>query len=75
MKIVNLLEFHGVHLKNLLRLNLNLVISLQNSFHVMDLRQMKFIDTLIRDCGFEECNLEKSLFDNCDLEQTIFIKK
>ena len=35
---------------------------------------MKFIDSLIQDCGFEECNLEKALFDNCDLSQTVFIK-
>ena len=46
----------------------------QNSFHVMDLRQMKFINSLIQDCGFEECNLEKALFDNCNLAQTVFIK-
>ncbi|MDZ7820265.1 MAG: pentapeptide repeat-containing protein [Aliarcobacter sp.] len=45
----------------------------QNSFHLMDLRQMKFINSLIKDSGFEECNLEKSLFDNCNLELTTFI--
>ncbi len=45
----------------------------QNSFHLLDLRQMKFINSLIRDTGFEECNLEKSLFDMCNLEQTVFI--
>ena len=45
-----------------------------NSFHVMDLRQMKFINSLVKDCGFEECNMEKTLFDNCDLQQTVFIK-
>ena len=46
----------------------------QNSFHLMDLRQMKFIDSMITDSGFEECNLEKSLFDKCDLQYTVFIK-
>ncbi len=46
----------------------------QNSFHMLDLRQMKFRNSLIYDTGFEECNLEKSLFDNCNLEQTVFIK-
>ena len=46
----------------------------QNSFHLLDLRQMKFINSLIRDTGFEECNLEKALFDNCNLEQTVFIR-
>ncbi len=45
----------------------------QNSFHLLDLRQMKFINSLIRDTGFEECNLERALFDNCNLEQTVFI--
>ncbi|RXJ86383.1 pentapeptide repeat-containing protein [Arcobacter sp. CECT 8985] len=45
----------------------------QNSFHLLDLRKMKFINTVIKDCGFEECNLEGSLFDNCDLELTVFI--
>ena len=35
---------------------------------------MQFVDSLIQDCGFEECNLEKALFDNCNLEQTVFIK-
>lgn len=44
----------------------------QNSFHRMDLRKMKFVNTLIKDTGFEECNLENALFDNCDLELTIF---
>ncbi|XPV69847.1 MAG: pentapeptide repeat-containing protein [Halarcobacter sp.] len=46
----------------------------QNSFHLLDLRQMKFINSLIRDTGFEECNLERAIFDNCNLEQTVFIK-
>ena len=46
----------------------------QNSFHMLDLRQMKFINSLIKDTGFEECNLERALFDNCNLEQTVFIK-
>lgn len=46
----------------------------QNSFHLMDLRQIKFIDSLIKDSGFEECNMEKSLFDNCDLQLSSFIK-
>ncbi len=46
----------------------------QNSFHLLDLRAMKFINSLIRDTGFEECNLESALFDNCNLEQTVFIK-
>ncbi|MCD4758459.1 MAG: pentapeptide repeat-containing protein [Arcobacteraceae bacterium] len=46
----------------------------QNSFHRLDLRQMKFINCQIKDTGFEECNLERSLFDNCNLEQTVFIK-
>lgn len=45
----------------------------QNSFHMLDLRGMKFINSLIKDSGFEECNLEKSTFDNCDLELTAFI--
>lgn len=45
----------------------------QNSFHLMDLRQMKFRNSLIKDTGFEECNLEKAVFDNCDLELTSFI--
>lgn len=45
----------------------------QNSFHLLDLRQMKFINSLIRDTGFEECNLERALFDKCNLEQTVFI--
>ena len=35
---------------------------------------MKFINSMIKDTGFEECNLEKSLFDNCDLTYTVFIK-
>ena len=33
---------------------------------------MKFINSLIKDTGFEDCNLENALFDNCDLEQTVF---
>ncbi len=45
----------------------------QNSFHLMDLRAMKFVNCLIKDTGFEECNLERALFDNCDLELTSFI--
>ena len=45
----------------------------QNSFHLLDLRKMKFIDSLISDTGFEECNLEAAIFDKCDLEQTVFI--
>jgi uncharacterized protein YjbI with pentapeptide repeats len=45
----------------------------QNSFHLLDLRKMKFINSLIRDTGFEECNLESAVFDKCDLEQTVFI--
>ena len=45
----------------------------QNSFHLLDLRRMKFINSLISDTGFEECNLELALFDNCNLEQTVFI--
>jgi len=45
----------------------------QNSFHMMDLRAMKFSNSLIKDTGFEECNLEKAVFDNCDLELTSFI--
>jgi len=45
----------------------------QNSFHLLDLRQMKFINSLIRDTGFEECNLERAHFDKCNLEQTVFI--
>lgn len=45
----------------------------QNSFHLLDLRQMKFMNSLIRDTGFEECNLEKALFHNCNLEQSVFI--
>ena len=44
----------------------------QNSFHRLDLRKMKFINSLIKDTGFEDCNLENALFDNCDLEQTVF---
>ena len=44
----------------------------QNSFHMMDLRSMKFKDSLIEDCGFEECDLEKAIFDNCDLKFTTF---
>ncbi len=46
----------------------------QNSFHLLDLRQIKFVNSLIKDTGFEECNLEAALFDNCNLEQTVFIK-
>lgn len=46
----------------------------QNSFHLLDLRQMKFLNSLIKDTGFEECNLERALFDECNLEQTVFIK-
>ncbi len=46
----------------------------QNSFHFIDLRQMKFINSIIKDSGFEECNLEKSLFDRCDLQYTVFLK-
>ncbi|WP_419769583.1 MAG: pentapeptide repeat-containing protein [Candidatus Marinarcus sp.] len=46
----------------------------QNSFHLLDLRQIKFVNSLIRDTGFEECNLERALFDNCNLEQSVFIK-
>ncbi|WP_321311476.1 pentapeptide repeat-containing protein [Halarcobacter sp.] len=45
----------------------------QNSFHLMDLRRIKFLDSLIKDTGFEECNLENAVFDGCDLEQTVFI--
>ena len=45
----------------------------QNSFHRMDLRKMKFISSLIKDTGFEECNLENALFDNCDLELSSFL--
>jgi len=45
----------------------------QNSFHLLDLRQIKFINSLIKDSGFEECNLERSIFDKCDLEFTTFV--
>ncbi len=45
----------------------------QNSFHMLDLRKIKFINSLIKDSGFEECNLENALFDNCDLYLTVFI--
>jgi uncharacterized protein YjbI with pentapeptide repeats len=45
----------------------------QNSFHLLDLRQMKFINSQIIDTGFEECNLEKALFERCNLEQTVFL--
>lgn len=45
----------------------------QNSFHLLDLRKMRFINSLIIDTGFEECNLEAAIFDKCNLEQTIFI--
>lgn len=34
----------------------------QNSFHLLDLRQMKFLNSLISHRGFEECNLEKAKF-------------
>ena len=34
---------------------------------------MKFISSLIKDTGFEECNLENALFDNCDLELSSFL--
>lgn len=44
-----------------------------NSFHLLDLRKMKFENSLIKDTGFEECNLEKAIFDNCDLELSSFI--
>lgn len=46
----------------------------QNSFHLLDLRGMKFLNCTIQDTGFEECNLEKALFHNCTLEQSVFIK-
>ena len=45
----------------------------QNSFHLLDLRKMYFINTLVKDTGFEECNLENAVFDKCNLEQTVFI--
>ena len=45
----------------------------QNSFHLLDLRQIEFKNSLIKDTGFEECNLEKALFDNCDLELSVFL--
>lgn len=45
----------------------------QNSFHLLDLRKMKFKNSLISDTGFEECNLESAVFDNCSLEQSVFI--
>ena len=45
----------------------------QNSFHLLDLRKMVFKNSLIKDTGFEECNLESATFDNCDLELTSFI--
>lgn len=44
----------------------------QNSFHMLDLRHMKFVSSLIKDCGFEQCNMEKAVFDDCDLELTVF---
>ena len=44
----------------------------QNSFHLLDLRKMKFLNSQILDTGFEECNLEQSLFDKCNLEHTVF---
>ena len=46
----------------------------QNSFHLLDLRQIKFINSFTSDTGFEECNLESAIFDNCNLEQTVFIR-
>jgi len=45
----------------------------QNSFHMLDLRALKFKNSLVKDCGFEECNLEKAVFDNCDLQLSVFI--
>lgn len=45
----------------------------QNSFHLLDLRAMKFLNSSIIDTGFEECNLEKAVFDNCNLEQSVFL--
>ncbi len=45
----------------------------QNSFHTLDLRQMKFINSTIIDAGFEKCNLENAVFNNCDLKQTVFV--
>lgn len=45
----------------------------QNSFHMLDLRKMKFQNSYIKDTGFEECNLEAALFDNCNLELSSFI--
>ena len=45
----------------------------QNSFHLLNLRQIKFINSLIKDTGFEQCDLESALFDDCDLELTSFI--
>jgi len=44
----------------------------QNSFHLLNLRNMKFKNSLIKDSGFEECDLEKAVFDNCDLELSTF---
>lgn len=44
----------------------------QNSFHLLDLRKMKFINSVIKDSGFEECNLQEAVFDNCDLEFSDF---
>ncbi|PPK63047.1 pentapeptide repeat protein [Malaciobacter marinus] len=46
----------------------------QNSFHLLDLKKMKFVDSIIKDSGFEECNLEKTVFERCDLELTTFYK-
>ncbi|NVJ53840.1 MAG: pentapeptide repeat-containing protein [Campylobacteraceae bacterium] len=45
----------------------------QNSFHLLDLRKMVFKNSLIKDTGFEECNLDRATFDNCDLELSSFI--
>ncbi|AXX92712.1 hypothetical protein CPU12_02470 [Malaciobacter molluscorum LMG 25693] len=44
----------------------------QNSFHLLDLRKMKFINSIIKDSGFEQCNLQEAIFDNCDLEFSDF---
>lgn len=46
----------------------------QNLFHMLDLRCMRFENSIIKDSGFEECNLQQAIFDNCDLELTTFIK-
>lgn len=45
-----------------------------NSFHLLDLRSIKFKSCLIKDSGFEECNMEKAIFDDCNLELTSFIE-